>query len=85
MVRKENLDLSDENMMEDNEMGNLDEEESELESKSGEDEDVKLAEECNATTDDQYAVTVSGLDVTDGTSSSSRAPTHRTAYHRSTS
>ena len=44
MVRKENLDLSDENMMEDNEMGNLDEEESELESKSGEDEDFKLAE-----------------------------------------
>ena len=85
MVRKENLDLSDENMMEDNEMGNLDEEESELESKLGEDEDVKLAEECNATKDDQYAVTVSGLDVTDGTSSSSRAPTHRTTYHRSTS
>ena len=28
--------------MEDNEMGNLDKEESELESESGEDEDVKL-------------------------------------------
>ena len=44
MVRKENPDLSDEDMMEDIEIGKLDEEESELESESGEDEDVKLAE-----------------------------------------
>ena len=43
MARKEDPDLSDEDMMEDNEMGNLDEEESDLESESGEDEDVKPA------------------------------------------
>ena len=47
--------------------------------------EMKDIEECNATTDDQYVVTVSGLDATDGTPSSSRAPTRRTTYHRSTS
>ena len=44
VVHKEDPDLSDEDMMEDNEMGNLDEEESELESELGEDEVIKLAE-----------------------------------------
>lgn len=46
VVRKEDLALSDEDMMEDNEMENLDEEEagSDSESDEEEDEDVKLAE-----------------------------------------
>lgn len=44
VVHKEDPTLSDEDLMEDNEMGDLYEEESELESESEEDEDVKLAE-----------------------------------------
>ena len=30
-------------------------------------DEMKQMKECNATADDQYAVTVSGLDATDGT------------------